>query len=103
MVVYPPDPGTYARQPQGCDMTTPRHELSTWDPRATDLKATFHVCPHCEGSSRIKVSLFMYMQWTAGANIQDVWPHVPADQRETMITGYHSACFDELFKEEDDE
>jgi len=80
----------------------PLYETSTWDPRALDIKAVYRDCPHCGGSSRLNVSLFMYMQWRSKVNIQDVWPHVSPDQREVMITGYHSACFDDIFGDDDE-
>jgi hypothetical protein len=81
----------------------PRNETATWDPTATDLATVVCPCIYCGGTSTIKVSRHMQRAWLNGANIQDVWPHISADQRETMITGYHSTCFDDAFKDDDDD
>lgn len=34
-------------------------------------------------------------------HVQDVWPEMPAGMREQIITGTHSACWDELFAGDD--
>ena len=83
--------------------TEPINVEQTWDPRATDLITIKRDCSWCKGTTTIKVSDFLYLRWsTRQQNIQDVWPHIPLDLREAMITGYHSRCFEEIFKDTDD-
>lgn len=45
-----------------------------------------------------------YDQWKRGAFIQDALPTLTAGDREQLLTGTHSECFDKLFPpDEDDE
>ncbi len=34
-------------------------------------------------------------------HVQDVWPEMPAAEREQLITGTHPACWDELFADDE--
>ena len=81
----------------------PINKTQTWDERATDLIEITKPCLWCKGNTVIKASKFLMNKWAVGTNMQEVWPHVALDDREAMITGYHSECFDEMFKGDDDE
>ena len=61
----------------------------------------FTDCVWCKGDTGISMLRTNWDAWQAGAHIQNVWPDAPIGDRETLINGTHSACFDELFKEED--
>ena len=82
-------------------MTDMIEVVDVWDPRATDSTLVRRPCPACGGFTDIKASTFLMNQWRDGANIQDVWPHVNANRREALMTGYHSPCFDEIFKDDE--
>lgn len=40
--------------------------------------------------------------WQGGALIQSVFPLVPIEQREFLISGTHPACWDAIFGDEED-
>lgn len=40
--------------------------------------------------------------WRRGTLIQEAFPHHPAEVREQLKTGTHSACWDSMFGEEDE-
>ena len=75
--------------------------IDVWDPRADDLMVVTRGCGLCGGETDIKVSEYLYKMWRRGTLIQSVWPHVSSARREALITGYHSPCFDDLFKDDD--
>jgi hypothetical protein len=53
------------------------------------------VCPKCgEPSYLKKVPTEGFMAWQAGASVQRALPDLTVDQREVLMTGYHSECFD---------
>lgn len=60
-------------------------------------------CPHCNKASELKVDRAGYEAWQAGAFIQDALPMLSADQREMLMTGFHSVCWDLAFAEPGDE
>jgi hypothetical protein len=41
-------------------------------------------------------------RWRAGENIQNAFPNMNAGDREVLISGTHPACWDKLFREEED-
>lgn len=61
------------------------------------------VCMGCDKSSRFELDKDDVDRWRAGEYIQNVWPDMTAEDRETMISGFHAECFDALFADEDDE
>lgn len=82
-------------------MLTPINIEDIWDPRATDLITLTSPCTHCGGTTVIKASKFLHRKYKQGALIQEVWPHVSTGRREALITGYHSRCFEAIFKDAD--
>jgi hypothetical protein len=40
-----------------------------------------------------------YIDWLSGARIQDVMPHLSADDREFLLTGTTKEEWDSMFKE----
>lgn len=44
-----------------------------------------------------------YVAWQYGEDIQNVFPELSDGDRETLISGTCSDCFDTLFKEENDD
>jgi hypothetical protein len=61
-------------------------------------------CIHCRKETIYKLSEDQYYKWVVQNNyIQDVFPHLSAQQREQMISGTHPHCWDEMFPEDFDE
>lgn len=54
-------------------------------------------CPFCGHESTIKVDPRAYSRWIWGTLIQDAFPDWSADQRELLMTGAHSGCWDSHF------
>ena len=57
-------------------------------------------CFVCNLSTPIEVNKDKYDRWQAGELIQNVFPEMPADYREMLISGTHPECWDEMFGEE---
>ena len=58
-------------------------------------------CLHCGKKSLVEVDRDKLKRWQAGELIQKVWPEWTADQRELLITGTHSECWEKMFPEEE--
>ena len=68
------------------------------EPGVTEL--TFMPCVACGiPADPARVPTDRYLAWQAGAKIQQIFPAVPADEREVMISGTHPACFDAMWGE----
>jgi len=57
-------------------------------------------CGLCGRDSSIEVDAEGYLQWTIGFAIQDVLPDLDEGERERVITGFHSECYEDLFADE---
>ena len=57
-------------------------------------------CIECGLTSRITVSVNEYDRWRAGEHVQNVWPEMPLEEREMLITGTHPACWTAMFEVE---
>lgn len=60
-------------------------------------------CPRCKKQEDIEVPKLGYQQWVSGALIQRAMPGLSATQREQLMTGICGQCWDEMFKEEENE
>lgn len=66
-------------------------------------------CPFCKKTSKVEVTALQYsMLQHPTALIQNILPDWPAEERELLITGTHSECWDAIFagmedEEEDDQ
>lgn len=62
-------------------------------------------CPMCGKVTLVDVRSADYDAWQHGKHVQDAFPYLPADEREMLITGICSECWDKMFGvvEEDDE
>jgi len=58
-------------------------------------------CLVCGKDGQVEVPLKGYMDWRAGAFIQDAMPDVSAAEREQIITGTHGSCWDKMMDEEE--
>ncbi len=80
----------------------PRIETLNLDLHAKDTATMEMKCPLCHGTTRITVSVSKHARWRAGTYVQDVWSNATQGERETLITGIHSECFDEAFGGDDE-
>ncbi len=64
-------------------------------------------CPFCGHINEVAVNKSDYWEWQNGALVQDAFPYLTADERETLVSGICPACWDRMFSfpndEEDDE
>ena len=58
-------------------------------------------CIFCGGETQFITETNKYNEWRNGNYIQNIWPEVSKNIRETMINGTHTECFDKMFKEQD--
>jgi len=54
-------------------------------------------CSVCGQASLVELDREKFEQWCAGAHVQAVWPEMPKEQREVLISGTHPACWKQLF------
>lgn len=59
-------------------------------------------CPFCGKRHDIELDAEAVARWDAGAYVQDAFPRLSAAERETLISGSCSGCFDDAFPEEED-
>ena len=57
-------------------------------------------CIVCEQTSWVTLDADKHARWIAGEHVQAVWPDMPAEEREMLITGTHPACWDQLFSDD---
>lgn len=66
-------------------------------------KADSKPCPTCGNVLTISLESFQLFQYNQGAFIQDVLPHLDADDRERFMSGYCKADWAALFPAEDED
>lgn len=49
-------------------------------------------CRHCRGTGRNFVDPTRWMTWQDGEPIQNVWPDMSPDHRESLRLGLHPEC-----------
>ena len=54
-------------------------------------------CMQCGGSTMFLAKFDNLDRWRDGTLAQNVWPDVPADERETLISGTHGECWKLMF------
>ena len=65
----------------------------------TSTCVILRLCLLCNKSYNIKMSVEDYVSWSNGALVQNAFPYLSPDQREMIINGTHSECFDKAFPE----
>ena len=58
-------------------------------------------CPMCKEVYYVTLPLDGYKKWQEGELIQNAFPNMSADNREKLITGICSECWDKAFGEEE--
>ncbi|MAG73901.1 hypothetical protein CL620_06305 [archaeon] len=59
-------------------------------------------CFHCHKFDRLEVPIYGYQRWKSGELIQNAFPNLSASDRELLISGIHSKCWDEAFSKDSD-
>lgn len=59
-------------------------------------------CTLCREYSFFEMENSLYTRLQAGEKVQEVFPHWSLDEREMLLTGTHTECWDKMFAEEDD-
>ena len=54
-------------------------------------------CPFCGQAHGVFVNEADYWDWDDGALVQDAFPYLSADDRELLISGCCSQCWDKYF------
>lgn len=55
-------------------------------------------CPFCNKPHEVEVNETDYLDWQDGAlNAQDAFPYLSAGERELLITGIDSECWNKMF------
>ena len=54
-------------------------------------------CPFCGHAHEVEVNEMDYLDWQDGVLAQDAFPYLSADERELLISGIDSKCWDEMF------
>lgn len=62
-------------------------------------------CPLCEKDTSLTVPAAQYEAWQSGTLVQQAFPDMNKDDREILMTGICSPCFEEMWNnaDEDDE
>lgn len=61
-------------------------------------------CIYCGDDMTFIMTKAQHKSWKIHGNyIQDVFPHLDSATRESMISGTHPQCWDEIFINEDEE
>lgn len=60
-------------------------------------------CSVCQETSKLLLPTEAWQAWEGGTYVQDAFPWLSADERELLITGTHSQCWDVLFPSDDDD
>jgi transposase len=59
-------------------------------------------CIHCGGETEWPITYEQWNDWQVKHKfIQEVFPEMSVDDRETMMNGTHPSCFNEIFKDMD--
>jgi len=60
-------------------------------------------CPFCGEYHEVLVSEADFVNWQGGELAQVAFPYLSGDEREILISGICSACWDKMFPSEEDE
>lgn len=60
-------------------------------------------CPFCGHANEIAVNEADYWDWQDGALVQDAFPYLSADEREMLISGICPTCWEETFRDSDED
>ncbi len=61
------------------------------------------VCFHCRRAGFVQVLESDLEKYRNGMHAQEAFPEMPKELREQLISGTHPACWEEMFKDDEDE
>lgn len=59
-------------------------------------------CPKCGAIGGVKVYPKDIQRWRSGTFIQVAFPYLKPEDRERLLTGYCSRCWNDLFPDDED-
>lgn len=65
------------------------------------IETVTKTCLFCGKANSFELDAELVAAWRAGAHIQHVFPEMPPEHRETLISGSCPPCFAAAFPEED--
>ena len=60
-------------------------------------------CPICGKDHEINVEFADYLNWQNDTLVQDAFPYLSADEREMLISGICSSCWNKMWGDENDD
>jgi hypothetical protein len=60
-------------------------------------------CMICGETAIVELDPQKVEKWRKGIHVQNVWPEMSADERELLISGTHSECWNKMFDEQETE
>ena len=54
-------------------------------------------CSVCGATSQFTLDYNRFLRWQNGGLIQNVFPEMSKEDRETLISGTHGPCFEKLY------
>lgn len=60
-------------------------------------------CMVCQRSEHVHLEKHKFDLWQTGEMIQTVFPELTEDERELLISGTHSECWDSMFADAEDD
>ena len=60
-------------------------------------------CPFCGRANEVEVNEMDYLDWQDGKLAQDAFPYLSASDREMLISGICSDCWDGMFGIDEEE
>ena len=59
------------------------------------------VCPACKNRNIVRVEYEPFLRYVKGAKVQEAFPDLSIDVRESLISGFCSQCWNEIFADTD--
>jgi hypothetical protein len=69
-------------------------------PRTGTVRVRTPACPLCHKVTELELNEDAVHRYLEGEMAQRAFPSMTADERELIISGTHSKCWDEIFGEE---
>jgi hypothetical protein len=66
-----------------------------------NIEVTTKRCLVCRKNSIMKLDKDSYDRWQSGMYVQTAFPRMSPDDRELLISGTHSKCWDARFGDDD--
>ncbi len=60
-------------------------------------------CPICGKVNEVNVKFEDYLRWQDGELVQNAFPYLNANDRELLLSGICSKCWDKMYGENDDD